>query len=87
MTKENPSFPIPYPESNVFDVEFAFIDEKGKEAYHTKRIKPGTVVSVPAYEFCKMGKQTYMIEVEVYDGDTFQPVQSAVALEMEITKK
>ena len=87
VTKEDSSFPIPYPEGNVFDVEFAFVNEKGKEVYHTKRIKPGTIVSIPAYEFCKMGKETYEIRVEVYDGDTFKPVQSAVALEMKITKE
>lgn len=87
VSKDQKDFPLPYPEENVFDVEFTFVDEKGKEVYRTKRIKPGTLVSIPAYDFCADGEHTYQIQVEVYDKDTYKPVQSAVALEMKITRK
>ena len=87
VTKDRKDFPLPYPEENVYDVEFSFVNEENVEVYHTKRIKPGTIMSVPAYDFCEDGEHKYQIEVEVYDRDTFKPIQSAVALEMMITKK
>lgn len=87
VTEDNQSFVIPYPE-NEYDAEFYFVDkESGEERYRTKRIKPGTVVKIPAYSFCRDGEHTYRVEVGVFDGDSFEEVPSAVALEMNITKK
>lgn len=87
VTKENQSFVIPYPE-NEYDAEFYFVDkESGEERYRTKRIKPGTVVRIPAYSFCEDGEHTYRVEVGVFDGENYTEIPSAVALEMNITKK
>ena len=87
VSAEKQSFVIPYPQ-NSYDVEFSFHDsENGEELYHTKRIRPGTVVEIPAYSFCKDGEHAYRIEVEVYDQDTYMELPSAVALEMNITKE
>lgn len=87
VTKDNQSFVIPYPE-NEYDAEFYFVDkESGEERYRTKRIKPGTVVKIPAYSFCDDGEHAYRVEVGVFDGESFEEVPSAVALEMNITKE
>lgn len=87
VTKDNQSFVIPYPE-NEYDVEFYFVDkESGEEKYRTRRIKPGTVVKIPAYSFCDDGEHAYRVEVGVFDGENYAEVPSAVALEMNITKK
>lgn len=87
VTKKSQSFVIPYPE-NVYDVEFDFVDkESGEERYRTNRIRPETVVSIPAYSFCEKGTHAYRIEVKVFDGESYEEVPSAVALEMNITKK
>ena len=87
VSAENPNFVIPYPK-NAYDVEFSFVDaESGAELYHTKRIRPGTTVEIPAFSFCKDGEHTYRIEVGVYDRDTYMELPSAVALEMNITKE
>lgn len=87
VTKENPGFVIPYPE-NAYDVEFSFVDaESGEERYHTKRIKPGSIIEIPAFGFCDKGEHLYRIEVEVYDCDNYVELPSAVALEMKITKE
>lgn len=86
VTKENPCFLIPYPD-NAYDVEFSFLDENGTERYHTKRIRPGTVIQVPAYDFCDEGEHTYQIAVEAYDRDTYVRMEMAVVLEMKITKE
>ena len=87
VSKENPNFVIPYPE-NAYDVEFSFVDaESGEERYHTKRVKPGAIIEIPAYEFCDKGEHLYRIEVEVYDCDNYVELPSAVALEMKITKE
>lgn len=86
VTEDNQSFVIPYPE-NEYDAEFYFVDkESGEERYRTKRIKPGSVVRIPAFSFCEDGEHTYRVEVGVFDGDSFEEVPSAVALEMNITK-
>lgn len=87
VSSDNSSFVIPYPE-NVYDAEFCFVEkDTGEVKYRTKRIRPGTVVEIPAYSFCDAGRHTYRVEVGVYDGESFAEIPSAVALEMEITKE
>lgn len=87
VTEEERCFPIPYPD-NVYDVEFSFVDvESGEERYHTKRVRPGTAALVPAYDFCEEGEHAYRVNVEVYNRDTYERVDSAVALEMSITRE
>lgn len=81
------SFVIPYPD-NEYDVEFSFVEKKsGREKYRTGRIRPGTVVRIPAYSFTEKGRHTYRIDVRVFDGNNYSEVPGAIALEMDITKK
>ena len=55
VSKDQKDFPLPYPEENVFDVEFTFVDEKDKEVYRTKRINPGRWSAFRPTIFVRMG--------------------------------
>ena len=88
VTKESPYILIPYPKENAHDVEFLFRDrETGDELYHTKRIRPGTVVRVDAYGFTETGRNEIFVEVKLFNHKTWEEIASAVALETEIERK
>ena len=85
VTKESPYILIPYPKENANDVEFVFREqESGDELYRTKRICPGTVVRVDAYDFAGIGKNEIFVEVKLFNHKTWEEIASAVALETEI---
>ena len=87
VTKESPYILIPYPRENANDVEFVFREMKsGKELYRTKRIRPGTMVRVEAYDFCKPGDNEVFVDVKIFNHETWEEIASAVALETVITK-
>ncbi len=89
ITADKPDVLIPYPEQNLYDIELSFMEKGSKEElYRTNRIRPGTVVSVPAYDFIKKnGEKPYRIKVTAYDHATYREVESDVELEVKIKKK
>ena len=88
VTEASPYILIPYPKENAHDVEFLFRDRKtGDELYHTKRIRPGTVVRVDAYGFTETGRNKILVEVKLFNHKTWEEIASAVALETEIERK
>ena len=87
VTKEYPYILIPYPKENANDVEFVFRErDTGEMLYRTKRIRPGTVVRIDAYDFAETRKNDVFVEVKLFNHKTWEEIASAVALETEIIK-
>ena len=87
ITKEKPDIMIPYPEQNIYDIEFSFL-KKGsdKVLYRTNRIVPGMTVLIPAYDFIKESGD-YEVRVSAFDHETYEEVVSLISLEANIIKK
>ena len=87
VSKASPYILVPYPEENGYEAEFVFRDaHTGKTLYRTKRVRPGTVVRVEAFDFCKYGSNPMLVDVELYDPRTWDMVESAVSLETTVIK-
>ena len=88
VTASSPYILIPYPKENANDVEFVFREQDtGDELYRTKRIRPGMVVRIDAYDFAENGKNEIFVEVKLFNHKTWEEIASAVALETEIRRK
>ena len=88
VTKNKPEMLIPYPEQNAYDIDLTFCDPDTDEIlYQSKLIKPGSVISVPAYNFVDDGEHEYRVEVRAFDRTTHEIVETAVAMTANITKK
>ena len=88
VTRNKPEMLIPYPEQNAYDIDLTFCDPDTDEIlYQSKLIKPGSVISVPAYNFVDDGEHEYRVEVRAFDRTSHEIVETAVAMTANITKK
>lgn len=88
VTRNKPEMLIPYPDQNAYDIDLTFCDPDTDEIlYQSKLIKPGSVISVPAYNFVDDGEKEYRVEVRAFDRTTHEIVETAVAMTANITKK
>ena len=88
VTKSKPNMLVPYPEQNAYDIDLTFCDPMTDEIlYQSKLIAPGSIISVPAYNFVDDGTYPYRVEVRAFDRTTHELVDESVAMEAYITKK
>lgn len=88
VTSSKPEMLIPYPEQNAYDIDLTFCNPDTDEIlYQTRLIKPGSIISCPAYNFAYDGMHTYRVEVRAFDKDYHELVNSSVAMEAQILKK
>lgn len=87
VNRDFPDFTVAYPSQNHFDIELSFRDREGKELYRTKRIRKGTVVSIPAYGFLEKKTVTLDAVVCVYDPDTWELLNESTTMKIKVTKE
>lgn len=86
----NPDFPdftVAYPSQNHFDIELSFRDGSQEEIYRTKRIRPGTVVAIPGYDFLEKGVSKLNVVICVYNPDTWELENEATTMKIKVTKE
>ena len=87
VSKKSPSFTVAYPDQNHYDIEISIQDDSGKELYRTKRVRPGTLVALPGYDFLKKGKNQVDAVIAVYDPDSWELISEATTMKITVTKK
>ena len=88
VSESSPYILIPYPENNDYEIGLVFKDaDTNKKLYRTKRIRPGTVVRVDAFGFCRTGSNPILVDVRVYDREEWDEIESIVSLEMTVIKE
>ena len=88
VSKDKPAFTVGYPDQNTYEIEISFRDsETGKEKYHTKRIKPGTQISAPGYEFCETGKNRMDAVIGIYKPKSQEAVSDSTTMQLNVTKE
>ena len=86
VSPDSPYILIPYPADNANDITFTFRDKTDSiPLYTTKRVRPGTVVRVNPYAFCRAGDNEICVDVRVYNGR--HPLNSSITLETTIRKE
>lgn len=88
VSEDDPEVLLPYPEQNDYDIDLTFCDPYTDEIlYQTALISPGSIISVPLYNFTFDGTHVYRVEVRAFDRKTHDIVSSSVAMETQIIKK